>query len=477
MIVSDFYIPGSVRGTMAERENVEALWARIIATRQPMHGPTDCIMCRRKMKVKRSKSLSPEPSSSRDAKIPKLSDPSEANGEPEVEPISIMEFSDDVLLNIMKYLTPQDLMSLSLCCKRLHSVCRDRTLWRTVDFRSTPMQIKDLKTYVKFLQPLTTSIAINGRTREWDEGSLEELKNDFISSICETCTGLKEFIIEEYSIISTEIRVVDFPSTLEKLSLKSSKVCNLMTNKSYFFRIDTHMPNLTSLILTDCQWVTGHSLLVISKIPKLKELRLNSCKRLGECVAYASLATRFGFKALEILDLRCTAFGDSEIRCFSSTKTLTHIYLEYSPEFAETNEVREQRPRPLPRRHYEDNHVVQYIAAPEDDFYTWNDPSRCRISDGSICALGSYICDRGVLDNSIRDVILVEPDIRVLNNPDLKTLVVRNYPLVTNQSLVHLAANAMSLQYLDVTGTGVTADAVATFKTQKPDVTIISSFG
>ncbi|XP_011315160.1 uncharacterized protein [Fopius arisanus] len=432
--------------------------------------------CRRKMKVKRSKSLSPEPSSSRDAKIPKLSDSSEANGEPEVELISIMEFSDDVLLNIMKYLSPQDLMSFSLCCKRLHSVCRDRTLWKTVDFRSSPMSTKDLQSYVKFLQPLTTSIAINGRTEEWDNGSLEGLNNDFISSICKTCTGLKEFIIEEYAIVSTEIRIIDFPSTLEKLSLKSSKVYDLMRNRSYFFRLDTHMPNLTCLILTDCQWVTGHSLLVISKIPKLKELRMDSCKQLGECVAYASLATRFGFKALEILDLRCTGFGDSEIRCFSSTKTLTHIYLENSPEFDEMHEVWPHRPRQLPRRTYEDNHIVQFIA-PEDDFYMWNDPSRCRISDGSICALGSYICDRGVLDNSIRDVILVEPDIRVLNNPHLKTLVVKNYPLVTNHSLVHLAANAMSLQYLDVTGTGVTADAVATFKTQKPDVTIISSFG
>jgi len=29
------------------------------------------------------------------------------------------------------------------------------------------------------------------------------------------------------------------------------------------------------------------------------------------------------------LDLRDTAIGDSEVGCFSSTKTLTHLYLEY----------------------------------------------------------------------------------------------------------------------------------------------------
>lgn len=30
----------------------------------------------------------------------------------------------------------------------------------------------------------------------------------------------------------------------------------------------------------------------------------------------------------QILDLRDTALGDSEVGCFSSTKTLTHLYLE-----------------------------------------------------------------------------------------------------------------------------------------------------
>lgn len=40
--------------------------------------------------------------------------------------------------------------------------------------------------------------------------------------------------------------------------------------------------------------------MVISKLPKLKELRLDSCHSLGECFAYTSLAARYGFKALEV---------------------------------------------------------------------------------------------------------------------------------------------------------------------------------
>jgi hypothetical protein len=34
------------------------------------------------------------------------------------------------------------------------------------------------------------------------------------------------------------------------------------------------------------------------------------------------------YNYFQILDLRDTAIGDSEVGCFSSTKTLTHLYLE-----------------------------------------------------------------------------------------------------------------------------------------------------
>lgn len=63
------------------------------------------------MKIKRSKSLSPEPSSSKDIKRIKLEEIANLNG---ITSLNILEFSDDVLLNILKYLHPQDLMAISL---------------------------------------------------------------------------------------------------------------------------------------------------------------------------------------------------------------------------------------------------------------------------------------------------------------------------------------------------------------------------
>lgn len=54
---------------------------------------------------------------------------------------------------------------------------------------------------------------------------------------------------------------------------------------------------------------------------------------------------------------------------------------------------------------------------------------RCLITDRAICALGSDTCDR-IINNSAEEVIVVEGDKRIFNNPHLKTLVVRYYYII-----------------------------------------------
>ncbi|XP_046590851.1 cytochrome b-c1 complex subunit 1, mitochondrial isoform X2 [Neodiprion lecontei] len=307
-------------------------------------------MCKRKMKVKRSKSLSPEPSSSNEYKRPRIANSGDSDND--YLECRLLNLSDDVLLHIMKFLHPQDLMALSLCCQRLEQVTRDRTLWSNcVDFRTAPTLLEDLEKYVKFFRPMTTRLRIRGNLQSNKHRGLSQ---SFFSAIRATCQ-LKELTMEEYDIDADKIQITDFPKMIEKLSLKGCRMHHLQTDKSYFFRMDFHMPNLTCLILSKCNWFYPHSLMVISKMVKLKELRLDSCYRLGECVAYASLATRFGFKSLEILDLRDTGLGDSEICCFSSTKTLTHLYLE-CPRSPRPVYCYEHDPRPYrpPQQHSTD---------------------------------------------------------------------------------------------------------------------------
>lgn len=69
--------------------------------------------CKKKMKMKRSRSLSPKASSSEeDMKRIKFEENEKAN-DIIIHP-HILDFSDDVLLNIFKYLNPKDLMAISL---------------------------------------------------------------------------------------------------------------------------------------------------------------------------------------------------------------------------------------------------------------------------------------------------------------------------------------------------------------------------
>ncbi|XP_076241529.1 uncharacterized protein LOC143183719 isoform X2 [Calliopsis andreniformis] len=378
--------------------------------------------------MKRSRSLSPKSSSSEeDMKHIKLGD--NAKADDTVSHPHILDFSDDVLLNIFKYLSPQDLMAISLCCQRLSQIARDKTLWRIVDFRGSPMVLNDLKKYMKFLQPMTTTLAIRANSYSEKDAGLSPW---FFNSIKSTCTQLKELIIEEYYI--------------------NADKC---------------------LILSNCQWLTPHSLLGISKMPNLKELRLNSCHSLGECVAYAGLATRFGFKKLEILDLRDTALSDSEVGFFNYTKTLTHLYLEYpsSLQFPVEHEAQPLQREDLDEPVYEDGSLAEFLVSDE---FRWANYvlGRGLVTDRAICTFGSSACIHNVEDGLLE----LKENILVFNKPNLKTLVVRRYPYVTNSSLVHLALNVPSLEYLDVTGTSVTRQGVETFKSQKPNVKIVSSF-
>lgn len=75
------------------------------------------------------------------------------------------------------------------------------------------------------------------------------------------------------------------------------------------------------------------------------------------------------FSCFQILDLRDTALGDSEVSCFSSTKTLTHLYLECpstlrneeSPEIIQQRQQRQRQALRLPI--YEDGILAQVFAS------------------------------------------------------------------------------------------------------------------
>lgn len=98
-------------------------------------------------------------------------------------------------------------MTVPRSCQRLAQVAQDKTLWRRVDFRATPILLNDLKEYIKFLQPITTSLAMRGDLYCENDA---ELSPYFLNSVKATCTQLKELIIEEYCINADKVSLTIF---------------------------------------------------------------------------------------------------------------------------------------------------------------------------------------------------------------------------------------------------------------------------
>lgn len=85
---------------------------------------------------------------------------------------------------------------------------------------------------------------------------------------------------------------------------------------------------LEEVRIDNCNFFESNDVMPLSKLEHLKTLSLRGCLKMKNCVPYLSLASRFGFKCLEELDLRDTFVSDSEIMCLNSIKTLKRFYLE-----------------------------------------------------------------------------------------------------------------------------------------------------
>lgn len=141
-------------------------------------------------------------------------------------------------------------------------------------------------------------------------------------------TDLETLILEEHLINAAVLTYKSFPPTLKRLSIENCKLVNLPMKESYFFNMSAQTPMLESFNLNGCTWFEDHSMMAISKSPKLKTLQLRKCIKVGTCSAYIFLSARFGFERIEILDLRETSVSNAEVRAFKSKPTLKRLYLD-----------------------------------------------------------------------------------------------------------------------------------------------------
>ncbi|XP_073966579.1 uncharacterized protein isoform X3 [Choristoneura fumiferana] len=194
----------------------------------------------------------------------------------------------------------------------------------------------------------------------------------------ETCPKLTSLALDYCNINCSTTSINQFPPTLKKLSLRGSRCYNHPLNRSFLFKIQDYLPNLETLDVCECDWMEPASFLPLSKLPGLRHLYMRDCYRLTEFVAYASLATRYGFLKLQTLDLRGSPVGDSEVSALGWLLALRRLWL--SPARAAVTRDVCQQTEPLPDL-WEDQEPEYYKNKPPRDFSKENAIGACDSDD------------------------------------------------------------------------------------------------
>jgi hypothetical protein len=203
-------------------------------------------------------------------------------------------------------------------------------LWKEADLRPRFLTHSELEDAVKCFHRGTKVLASTGSVKLLSGKVPEntECLSPALFELVTQATDLETLILEEHFVNASVLTYKCFPSTLKSLSMENCKLINVPVKESYFFNMATQTPHLESLNLNGCLWFEDHSMMAISKCPKLKTLRLRGCAKVGTCAAYIFLSARFGFENIEVLDLRETAISDAEVRAFKSKPKLKRLYID-----------------------------------------------------------------------------------------------------------------------------------------------------
>lgn len=235
----------------------------------------------------------------------------------------------------------------SRTCTRLNTLAQDSTLWINVDLSLDPLSCSEIQQYIfkdvcRF--QVIRSLKIRGLVslHPLEKWKNETLTTHFLQTFIYKCPNLKHLYVHEAFLDPKKISIVSFPEKLKSLTIESCQMASSYNPRTSFFsKINFHFKDLEALMIENCNWFDTHDLIAFSKIPKLKVLSLKGCSSFKECVPYGSIATRFGFQSLEVLDVRETPVTDSDIQCFNITKSLKELRMQ-CPKVSEKKEVIEQ---------------------------------------------------------------------------------------------------------------------------------------
>ncbi|XP_065087571.1 uncharacterized protein LOC135709230 isoform X1 [Ochlerotatus camptorhynchus] len=298
--------------------------------------------------------------------------------------VSLMDLSDEILMEIFLNLDSNSLVALSACCLRLNNLVKDKKLWTSADFSSSRLGTQELQRKIKHLQAETRSLKIRGLTSLYplDKWKTPTLTANLLMWINKYCPQLEHFEINEGYFDTNNMAIISFPPSIRTLVFRKCEADRSMASEirmGFLSKIDRTLQKLEELTIEYCSWFDTHDFMALSKVPHLRYLSLRGCANMKDSVPYASIATRFGFKKLEVLDLRDTPISDSDVSCFNIVQSLKELLLE-CPEYLRTerglneyNEAERQRVEQLRRIANQDIINIRYhpggdaAANPQDN--------------------------------------------------------------------------------------------------------------
>ncbi|KAH8406507.1 hypothetical protein KR215_003511, partial [Drosophila sulfurigaster] len=245
---------------------------------------------------------------------------------------NLLDLCDELLYEIFQYLDSSSIMAMMLCSPRFESLLLDHRFWHNIDLSNAPLPLGILEEILGRATEKTHTIKICGPpSSQHVAGEFKQFTCTLTSVFPKVATHLEVLELVGVSLDFEYIHISEFPASLKSLTLKDCSVKVGDHVKSIFHTIEKHLVVLEDLSIEDNNWFEPYYIMALSKLPALRRLSLKGCQMMCKFVPYGSMAARFGFSKLEVLDLRLTPINNGDLQCFSAVETLRELLLESPP--------------------------------------------------------------------------------------------------------------------------------------------------
>ncbi|GAB1601652.1 F-box/LRR-repeat protein 12-like [Argonauta hians] len=213
---------------------------------------------------------------------------------------------DSLILAVFQHLPVKSLCICSAVCKRWKKISHDPSLWRTVDLRSCPCDLKSLKILMKaHFQSSLRCLKLQGFQKnckspvKWD---FKIISNKILEDLSVKCPNLNKLHLK-----FVNIHHIDGNKLMSSLVHLSIRGC--MWTPNWFCGLQNQIPNLQTLNLSNTSRVDDFDIKDISAFRFLKKLYINFCYRVTDTGLRTVCDNLSHLETFEFSKITCTDSG------------------------------------------------------------------------------------------------------------------------------------------------------------------------